>query len=131
MAAAPERALPTARLSRSALYAFAAVSVGAASCGSDTTTVGNPGPMYGAPPITGGTTGAGGEMSVPLYGIAPYTGGVTGAGGEMSAPHYGLPPPTGGAGGTHKDAGAADAAEEDAAPLGTGGGFHPLYGGPP
>lgn len=120
IAAIPERAMPTARLSRSALAAFAAVSVGAAGCGGSE--VGTP--AYGAPaPITGGATGAGGMMPVPAYGISPYMG----SGGETSAPHYGLPPlPTGGTAGTTKDAGNADAAHRDAAP-----GAGSFRGGPP
>ncbi|HEX7671432.1 MAG TPA: hypothetical protein VF395_17685, partial [Polyangiaceae bacterium] len=45
IAATPERAMPTARLSRSALVAFAAVSVGAAGCGGSEVAT----PVYGAP----------------------------------------------------------------------------------
>lgn len=139
MARVPERAMPTTRLSRSALFAFAAASVGAVACSSGA--VGN---AYGAPPFTGGTSsigggdGSGGEMATPLYGAPVFAGGMTGAGGkasvggsagaggQMAVPAYGLPAFTGGKPGTDGDAGEADAATK-----GTGGTFAALYGGIP
>jgi hypothetical protein len=96
MAATPERVMPVARLGRSALFAFAAVSVGAVGCSSGAI----PAPLYGAP--------------------APMNGG---AGGILSEPPYGTPTPIiDGVAGT-KDAGGADAAAADAA-SGAGGTFH-------
>src|ERR1041385_5046237 len=67
IAKATPRILPTERLSRAAMMAFAAAGLGMAGCGDDNPT---PGP--------GGNTG--GEMAVPLYGAA-MTGGSANAGG--------------------------------------------------
>jgi len=106
IAAIPERTLPTVRLGRSALFAFAAATVGVASCGGtaidrtgDTggaSTGGGIGlPLYGGGPfLTGGNPGAGGELGVPLYGGPFFTGGSPGAGGVPGS--GGLMPDTGG-----------------------------------
>lgn len=110
MAAAPERALPTMRLSRAALYAFAAASVGTAACSSD---MGNPVPMYGAPFPAGGNTGSSGAAT---SGGSTGSGATAAMGGNISV---------GGAGGA---AGTADAGPDGAA---QGGRFNALYGGPP
>jgi hypothetical protein len=104
MARAPERAMPTTRLGRSALFVFAAASVGVAGCGGDTGT---------------DRTGAGGANGTGAKG------GNVGTGGEMAVPAYGLPAFTGGKPGTDTDAGDAGA------PKGTGGTFSALYGLPP
>lgn len=149
MARAPERAMPATRLSRSALFAFAAASVGAASCGGDVNTEtsktrvnedaavnggssssgGQLGvPFYGAPFPAGGTNGAGGtggQLGIAPYGAPFPTGGANGAGGDTVVPPYGIPPFTGGTTST-------DAGNDDAAVGGAGGTFGaPHYGGPP
>src|SRR5438093_9085548 len=70
----PRRAIPTERLGRTALMAFAAANLGIA-CGSEVVT-----PVYGAP-------------YVPPDGAAGYggAGGSAGAGGFVGNPHYGSP----------------------------------------
>jgi hypothetical protein len=91
LAASPPRPLPTGRLSRAAILAFAAASLGTACGGKDTDTRagdgnGNTGGASGAPGA-GGTVSAGGVTfggfpvggGVPIYG-APSSG-YTGAGG--------------------------------------------------
>lgn len=137
MARAPERAMPTMRLGRSALFVFAAASVGAAGCGGDTGTDTSKTGVKGDAATTGGASNTGGYTAMALYGAPAPTGGTTGAGGagakggnvgtggEMAIPAYGLPAFTGGRPGTDTDAGDASA------PKGTGGTFSALYGGPP
>src|SRR5260221_9331475 len=105
VARAPERALPSARLGRAALLAFAAASVGTG-CGGKTTRespgaagggAASMGGGLGAGGAKGGTgaTGAGGRSGIgggKSIGGAPSTGGALsgeGAGGVLSAPPYG------------------------------------------
>src|SRR5689334_21989882 len=109
MAAAPERAMPTTRLGRAALFAFAAASVGTAACGGDDdtgtgkSTIKGDAAAGGSSMNSAGATGMGGEMAVPAYG-APFpsggsnglggtvgAGGNLGAGGEHIVPPYGIP----------------------------------------
>lgn len=98
---APERPLPTMRLSRAALVAFAASYVGAG-CGGQTIeerrTDGG-GATAGSPASGGATTtgtgglqlGSGGYNVAPIYGL-PATGAYPGSGGYSNVlPPYGLP----------------------------------------
>jgi len=108
IAKVPPRILPTERLSRAAMMAFAAASLGATACGGETSqdpsgTGGELGmPLYGAPfvggsanaggtastggePSAGGIAGTGGQMGIPVYGAPFFTGGATSAGGTTSA----------------------------------------------
>jgi hypothetical protein len=141
------RPIPTERMSRAAMMAFAAASLGAAACGGDTTS--SPGnlpltdagpdganmgvggmPAYGAPPPTGGIGGAGGvapstggQLGMPVYGAPfPTTGGAannTGGVWGYGGAIYGAPPPV--TGGAPNDGGASS----------TGGVFAvPPYGAP-
>jgi hypothetical protein len=149
IAQTPERAFPTGRLSRAALMALAAASVGAIDgCSSNTSTVthyGSPIPVEtggsggvmtngsggrdgaGAAPTSGGRTGTGGTVA---------TGGGPGAGGGLVAA-YGAPMFTGGrsngGAGESNDSGTASDADTDAASGGGTGGHSaaPLYGLPP
>jgi hypothetical protein len=113
------RAIPTERLGRTALMAFAAANMGVAACGGEVTGPSpEPGtggfvilPHYGAPPPnTGGTGGTatggapntggfntGGVIVAPPYGIPPIP--PDGTGGDMGGPEYGAPPPPPGSGG--------------------------------
>jgi hypothetical protein len=102
LSAAPERAMPTSRLGRSALFAFAAVSVGAAACSSDTNSPTGSTVKVGDASTDGARQGDGGG-AMALYG-APAAGGQ-GVGGNP------------GAGGVSQN--------------GSGGNFQALYGGPP
>lgn len=147
MASAAPRVMPAERLSRAAMMAFAAASLGAAACGSEVVT-----PLYGAPMPPDGSVnaggaggaggassgGAGGQMVMPLYGAPFPTGGTANSGGAnsatggvMSVPAYGIAPfPTGGAsnsGGTQSAGGAGGTNAS-----GAGGTMvMPLYGAPP
>jgi endogenous inhibitor of DNA gyrase (YacG/DUF329 family) len=130
MSQTPERAMPTTRLGRSALFVFAAVSVGAAGCGGNANTDTSKTGFKGDAATNGGASSTGGQLGMPHYGAPGPTGGLTGAGGaratggEFSVPPYGLPPPlTGGAPN-------ADAGNDGAAAGGSGGGFGPVYGVP-
>jgi hypothetical protein len=124
VANAPERPLPTTRLGRSALFVFAAASVGAAACGSSTDEAGNNRDQF-ADGSAGGSAnrGAGGELPIVFYG-APSP--IGGAGGQVIGPPEmggyipvygsgGMPPGGGGAGGTVN-------------PYPEGGGGQPMYG---
>jgi hypothetical protein len=124
--------MPTTRLGRSALFVFAAASVGAAGCGGDTGTDTSKTGVKTDAATNGGGSSTGGQMAMALYGAPAPTGGMTGAGGttnkggnvgsggEMAVPAYGLPAFTGGKPGTDPDAGDAAA----------GGSFSALYGLP-
>ncbi|HVU02360.1 MAG TPA: hypothetical protein VHE30_11440 [Polyangiaceae bacterium] len=141
MTVAPERTMPTSRLGRGALFAFAAATVGAVACGgSSDTNTGSNGIDKGDASTedgssgTGGVDGSGGLSSgdggsaVALYG-APYfggaggmaTAGTTGSGGEMAVPAYGAPFPTTGGSGNANTGGAPQGAA----------GFAALYGAVP
>jgi hypothetical protein len=130
MALVPERAMPTTRLGRSALFAFAAASVGAAGCGGDVNTQTSKMVVKEDAAANGGSSSSGGQIGVAPYG-APFpiggrtgAGGNVGAGGETIAPPYGISIFTGGT--TGADAG------KDGAAGGAGGNFGvPHYGGPP
>lgn len=130
IAGLPEPVLPKVRLSRAALMAFAAASVGAAGCSAEA--------VYGAPspPNAGGLTSTGGA---PSAGGTTSTGGasnVAGAGIGGLTPAYGAPFP--GFGGRDGDSG-VDATAGGS--VGTGGvqsgggaaiyGAAPAYGIPP
>jgi hypothetical protein len=126
--------MPTTRLGRSALFAFAAASVGTAACGGDVNTETSKTRVNEDAAANGGASSAGGQIGVAPYGAPFPTGGTTGAGatggnigagGEIFLPPYGLPPFTGGTTG-------ADAGNDGAAAGGAGGNFGaPHYGGPP
>jgi len=158
VAGAPERALPTTRLGRTALFAFAAASVSAAACGSSTDDSGSNKQQVADGSAGGAVNGAGGyDMggAQALYGAVAPTGGDTGAGGTfntgsggMAGAAYGTPPPTGGTTGSGgeiglplygapfipPDAGAdggPDAATATGGTNGAGGSFQALYGLPP
>ena len=140
------RAMPTTRLGRAALFAFAAASVGTAACSSDADDgTGGDGLRDGGAEGDGGASNAGGSANaggddgvgggvVALYGGAPVpTGGTpnqgaggrnAGAGGDFAAPAYGAPFPPQDAAAPAKDAGTPD-------PPGADGGFVALYGGSP
>jgi hypothetical protein len=99
------RPIPVAGMSRAAMMAFAAASLGAAACSSSDNTPGSgnqrirDGAVDGAD--TGGTNaGTGGIMAQPVYGAPFPTGGTanTGSGGSVAA-LYGAPPPPPGTGG--------------------------------
>jgi len=106
IASVAPRPLPTMRLSRAALYAFAAAAtVGTAACSSDD---GNPTPMYGAPAPTGGQYNAGGSAT----GGQANTGG-TATGGQANT------------GGTASGGQANTGGQQN-----TGGGIAPAYGVP-
>lgn len=131
MARAPERAMPTTRLGRSALFAFAAASVGTAACGGEVNTDTSKRRVNEDAAANGGSSSSGGQIGVAPYGAPFPTGGTGGAGGASAkggnvgcCPPYGLPPFTGGTTG-------ADAGNADAALKGSGGTFSALYGGPP
>ncbi len=148
IAQTPERAFPTARLSRAALVALAAASVGAIdACGSL-----SPAPEYGGPPFppqsSGGVTTMNGSGGSAVGGAVPSSGGWQGAGGSVvigGAPGaggglvaaYGAPIFTGGrsnggAGAESNDSGTGDADTDAASSGGTGGhSAAPLYGLPP
>jgi hypothetical protein len=98
------RPVPMAGMSRTAMMAFAAASLGAAACsGKDVT------PGGGNQPLTdgavdgangnGGASNTGGQMAMPVYGAPFPTGGMsnTGVGGVQAL--YGAPPPPPGTGG--------------------------------
>lgn len=93
------RPMPAAGMSRAAMMAFAAASLGAAACsGSDVTPqTGNQGVRDGAADgmmgAGGASAGTGGNMAQPVYGAPFPTGGTANAGmGGISA-LYGAPPP--------------------------------------
>jgi hypothetical protein len=94
--AAPERRLPTVRLSRTALLAFAATALGAG-CGGKETGLGS-----GTETMTGGAggTGAMGAGGRAGTGGRIGSGGVLGTGGFNPPPPYGTPPPPPGYGGS-------------------------------
>lgn len=98
MANAVPRAIPAAGLSRAAMMAFAAASLGAASCSSSDTTGGGTQPLRdgatdGAHPGTGGSANTGGQMAMPLYGAVFPTGGTNSGVGGVQAMYGGPPPP--------------------------------------
>ena len=117
-ASSPERPVPPPRLSRAALLAFAAASLGTACGGRETSTGHGTGD-----PTSGGTTGAGGsaaagtsqggDFGVQFYGAPSFPGGPFGSGGAPGSggyynpppPPYGLPPPPPTDGGPNLDAG--------------------------
>jgi hypothetical protein len=137
-AAVPEaRAIPSG-LSRAALVALAAASIGGSACGGEST------PAYGAPvPPTGGTTGSGGAIATgggfaQPYGVPPLTGGTPGSGGTIAtgggfAQPYGVPPLTGGTPGSGGRPATGGSAQEpaDAADDGSNGGTTSTGGTPP
>jgi hypothetical protein len=111
MSTAAPRPIPTERLSRSAMFAFAAANLGVAACGG-TVEVPGPGTPDGAV-SNGGASGAGGGVStggyvsMPHYGVPPMSGGSANSGGTSSGgtmntggyvivPPYGVPPMSGG-----------------------------------
>lgn len=150
IASAVPRLMPVAGMSRAAMMAFAAASLGAAACSSSETGPGTgnqpirEGGLDGANANTGGaSSNTGGQIGMPVYGAPFPTGGTTntgtgggiqalygapppppGSGGEMSAPAYGISPfPAGG--GTSNVGGTPNSA-------GTGGIMAvPLYGAAP
>src|SRR6185436_303930 len=98
MANAAPRPIPTAGLSRAAMMAFAAASLGAASCSSSDSTGGGTQPLRdggldGAPKGTGGSANTGGQMAMPLYGAVFPTGGNSNIGVGGAQALYGAPPP--------------------------------------
>lgn len=93
ISSAVERPLPSVRLSRKALLAFAAATVGVG-CGGKETGVGS----STEPPTGGGGQSAGGAAGRPGSGGIFGSGGKLGGGGSIVAP-YGAPPPMGGFGG--------------------------------
>lgn len=112
LAKLPARILPTERLSRAAMYAFTAATLGAAACGGDVSAPGG-----GTPPKSDAAATTGGSSAAGAAG-APETGG-------MPIVFYGAPFPPGGssnAGGTNGTGGTP----------GTGGGLggFPIYGAP-
>jgi hypothetical protein len=93
------RAIPTERLGRTALMAFAAANLGVAACGGEVVT-----PMYGAPyppdgavssgGVAGGSNTGGmrsGSGGRSMTGGAPGTGGYN-TGGAVILPPYGIAP---------------------------------------
>jgi len=98
------RGIPTERLGRTALMAFAAANMGVAACGGEVTgpspepgTGGVSGSLNtGGAPNTGGFS-TGGVIVAPPYGIPPIP--PYGTGGDVGAPEYGAPPPLPGSGG--------------------------------
>jgi hypothetical protein len=126
LAEAPERPVPSARLSRAALLAFAASSFATTACGgrADESTTGDDGLVADGGP-GGASAGTGGA---PATGGQPGTGGVEqGTGGEFNVPPYGAPlPPDAGtvpdpegtpdAGASSDAADAAGDADDDAWP---------------
>ena len=142
------RVIPTERLGRTALMAFAAANMGVAACGGEVTGP-SPGPgtggfvaqpHYGAPPPPpnfGGTPSAGGASNTggfntggvilaPPYGISPLP--PDGTGGDVGAPEYGAPPPPPGSGGVA----GAGGSRNTGADANTGGDMViPIYGAAP
>jgi len=115
MASAPPRPISAERLSRSAMMAFAAASLGAAACGGETTRTPT-NPVVSDAALDGANAGG--------------TGGVNAAtGGQFPVTFYGAPfPPTGGA--PNGSGGAANAA--GGANTGTGGDMtNTIYGAAP
>jgi len=106
LAMSPERPLPTRRLSRAALMAFAAASLGTACGGKSTdssqTNVGDPGNSGGTTGVlgAGGATAGGGlrggilpSGGAPVYGAPFGPGGAFGSGGFLGAGGFSVPPP--------------------------------------
>jgi hypothetical protein len=147
-AAIAPRAIPTDRLGRTALLAFAAANLGVAACGGETSgpapapeTGGSVAmPVYGAPPPTGGVGGrsnmtggasantggynTGGVIVAPPYGIPPIP---PGSGGDFGMAEYGAPPPPPGSGGLAGIGGSGSAGDSN-----TGGDMAiPIYGASP
>lgn len=129
------RAIPTERLGRSALLAFAAANLGVAACGGEVET---PQPVYGAPAYTGGTAGSntGGTSSGTggsrVTGGAPGTGGYN-TGGVIILPPYGIapiPPEPPSAGGNTGTGGAPNTSAGGATSTGGDMGV-PIYGAAP
>jgi hypothetical protein len=127
-AAVPEaRAIPSG-LSRAALVALAAASIGGSACGGEST------PAYGAPvPPAGGTTGSGGAIATgggfaQPYGVPPLTGGTPGTGGAIATGGSAQEPADSGDdgpnGGTTSTGGAPPAPPYGIPPM-------PEYGAPP
>jgi hypothetical protein len=133
------RAIPTERLGRTALLAFAAANLGVAACGGQVDQ-----PLYGAPAPPDGSVNTGGTAGANTGGMRSGTGGtrVTGgapnmggfnAGGAIILPPYGVPPippePPSAGGGT--GAGGAPNASAGGA-TNTGGDMGvPIYGAAP
>jgi hypothetical protein len=138
--------MPTERLGRTALLAFAAANMGVVACGGEVTGPSpEPGtggfigqPHYGAPPPpsggmlnvggspnTGGSN-TGGVINVPPYGIPPIP--PDGTGGDVGMAEYGAPPPPPGSGGFTGAAGARNTGAD----ANTGGETAiPIYGAAP
>src|SRR5260221_13818307 len=117
----PERAAPSGRLGRAALFAFATASVGAAACSGSTFESSGKEPDVAA----GGATSAGGKSSSSG---ATSTGGAYGKAGAASS---GGATSSGGArntGGTRSAGGTSSGGTANRG--GDGGGFVALYGGP-
>jgi hypothetical protein len=118
LAALPPRALPTARLGRAALFAFATASAGSLACATDAEEgQGKGGLRDGGAGGDSANTGAGGAL---IYG-APPAGGTPnlGTGGRSSGGTPGAGGTLGGTGGT------------DAGPSPDDAGMDAIYGGPP
>jgi hypothetical protein len=122
IASAAPRPIPSERLSRAAMVAFTAASLGAAACSGTVTSTGS-----GVQPHRDGATD-GAQMT-------GTGGGNLNTGGDMPIVFYGAPFPPGGssnAGGTSAGAGGTSNTGTGGASTSTGGRtILPLYGGPP